>query len=252
MNCINCNKEIPNGITICPNCGSKTNSSSIIMPTESEPRTMPSGGINNGNIDIPLFKTENNTAPATEKKENTKSPIMTVIIIGAIIVFSAFVIFGIIIPSLKSDEPSTEEEVVMETIIGDDKYGYLSLPGDWNEYEGEENTAMQYINSDGWIVSMGTIEQTDEEETAENFAKFFVEDLDDSEDTVEKISSIETVVAEYTAYLVSCHYTYDDIWLYEWFFEPGDDKVHYIAMEVPKKSTDLTSIIETFSLTEIK
>ena len=55
MNCINCNKEIPNGMSVCPNCGTKTNSSSIILPTESEPRTMPSGGLNNNNIDICFF-----------------------------------------------------------------------------------------------------------------------------------------------------------------------------------------------------
>ena len=106
MNCRNCNKEIPNGMSVCPNCGTKSNSSSIILPTESEPRAMPSGGINNNNV--PLFgsnKTDNNNNVNEEKKDK-KSPIVFVGIGLIVLAFILCVVFGIIIPNSNTDEPT--------------------------------------------------------------------------------------------------------------------------------------------------
>lgn len=262
MNCRKCNNEISESVTMCPFCGT-----SVRMP---ESESLPMQG-NGSNINIP------NSAPIKQMPSNNSSPLMEPIkpinsnlnsnysnngskkskmsiiisVVGLLVLaLIVFVVFRFIIPSVTSDNT---EETLVYSIVGDDTNGYLKLPGEWAIFDNDdENPALQYIDSMDCIISLQAINKVNDTINAENLAEEAVERMTDSEEAIDNINSEKTTVANYDAYQVYGHYTDDDIWLIEWFFETGDDNVYYIALEGTEFFEEYFNIPDTFSLTEIE
>lgn len=254
MNCRRCNNIVPDGAKMCPFCGtglSENNDSS-----SNQIKQMPSNDSSSHMIEP--IKSMNSEPDTTDKKKepNKGKKLIIWLIVGLILVGIIIIgVFGIAIPNSETDEPvvtpTEEETTVEETIIGSDELGYIALPGDWNIYEPDtEVTATQYINDDGWIVSLDSID-TLNEYTAEVLANieylYAVE-----EETIENEQIIQDTVGEYDAYKLYYYKTDTKTWCIEWYFEAEDNQIHYIALMGPDIDTEYLSVPETFSLTEIE
>lgn len=179
------------------------------------------------------------------------------LIIALIIALVLLVVIGILaffIPKLRTTNPDIViEEDSKDTIIGNDNFGYLKLPGNWYKFQDVDGkSALQYTKDSVWIVSIESYTPSYEDQNAENLAKSSLYNLKNNEVGVENATGATVKVAGYDAYQVYGLYTNDNIWLVEWFFEPGDGKIHYISVEGPDYKSDYFKIPETFSLTKIK
>ena len=175
------------------------------------------------------------------------------IIITLIIVLFIGIGLGLYVhykPNKSDNNTKTNEEV---TIIGNDDYGYLKLPGNWYKFQDVEGkSALQYSIDSVWIVTIEAYTPNMVDQTAETMAKTELNNLQNNEEGVINTSMASLKLADYDAYQVYGLYTNDNIWLSEWFFEPGDGKIHYISVEGPDHNSDYFAIPKTFSLTKIK
>lgn len=212
MNCNKCNTVLNENDTICPKCGTKI-------------------------------------------KKNYK-PLIIALVIGLVLLIG-IIILSFFLPKLRKSNPDIiiekEEKNTKDTIIGNDDFGYLKLPGKWYKFQDVDGkSALQYSLDSQWIVSLESYEPKYDDETAEYLAKTSLSNLINNEVGVENATGATVKLAGYDAYQVYGLYTNDNIWLVEWFFEPGDGKIHYISVEGPDYNSDYFKIPETFSLTKIK
>ena len=257
MNCKKCNTVIPAGSNTCPNCGETVNSS-IIIPTVDRPQIMPDGGIKNNSIPEmePLIKHEDTNKVNEPKKENNKFSIIYIGIGLFILAVILFIVFGFIVPNSNTDEPVSEDdqEEVLETIIGDEEVGYLALPGDWEYYENEYDTALQYQKGE-WIVTLEAFEKLNETETSESLAKTLYTEISGDTEIMEEVEMSTIKILDYDAYKVFWHNTEEDLWYARWYFEiddEDDDSIYYIGIDGPEEESSYFEIPDTFSFVEIE
>ena len=138
-------------------------------------------------------------------------------------------------------------------VVGDDKYGYISVPSNWNRfYDVDGNNSLQYSYGNLYIVSLNTLDAT---RTAKEYASNYMYNKQNSSEVTGVTGATVTIGKnkEYTAYQVYMYYPSDSTYLVTYWFEAGDGKVHYIALEGPQeldgvKITDYLYIPESFSL----
>ena len=274
MNCKKCGFILNNSNPTCPSCGEPNEfyngglNNEQVVQTESEPV------INEQPISQPVNPVINNlqgngvdtnTIPSMsdevsnsniEKKKGSKVWLIIVIII-VILAGLGFITYKFILPMFSNKtEPVVEEKeekkIEESMVIGTDKYGYLKLPGTWykfNDVDGK--TALQYTKDRVWIVTMESYLPSSPEQTAEMLAKASLYNMINNEENLENATGATVKLAGYDAYQTYCYYTVDGIWLVEWFFEPGDGRIHYISVEGNDYTSDYFKIPETFSLKKI-
>ena len=140
------------------------------------------------------------------------------------------------------------------TIVGDDKYGYITIPNNWVKfYDINGNTSLQYSYANIYIISLNYFE--DSEYTAKEYASNYMYNKQNSGDVTGVTGATVKIGKnkEYTAYQIYMYYPYDATYLVTYWFEAEDGKVHYIALEGPEelggvKITDYLYIPESFSL----
>jgi len=259
MNCKNCNSPIKKGNAFCPNCGT-----AVEEKKEEVTKTV--------------------EAAVTPKK--SKAPLIIGIIIGSVLLLTIIIVVLIIVavklyfqplvnevntntstyqpttpvtpstgngntvPSTTTPStttPSTTTENTM--VIGSDEYGYLTLPGKWYTFYDVSGTksGLQYTKDSIWIVSIDSMEKTTTI-SAESLAKTALYNMKYGDEKVENATGATVKVGSYTAYQVYGYYPNDNIWLVEWFFEPGDGKVHYISVEGNDRTSDYFKIPDSFKL----
>lgn len=138
-------------------------------------------------------------------------------------------------------------------VVGDDNYGYISVPSNWNRfYDVDGNNSLQYSYGNLYIVSLNTLDAT---RTAKEYASNYMYNKQNSSEVTGVTGATVTIGKnkEYTAYQVYMYYPSDSTYLVTYWFEAGDGKVHYIALEGPQeldgvKITDYLYIPESFSL----
>lgn len=138
-------------------------------------------------------------------------------------------------------------------VVGDDNYGYISVPSNWNRfYDVDGNNSLQYSYGNLYIVSLNTLDAT---RTAKEYASNYMYNKQNSSEVIGVTGATVTIGKnkEYTAYQVYMYYPSDSTYLVTYWFEAGDGKVHYIALEGPQeldgvKITDYLYIPESFSL----
>ncbi len=138
-------------------------------------------------------------------------------------------------------------------VVGDDNYGYISIPSNWNKfYDVDGNNSLQYSYANVYIVSLNVLEGTS---SAKDYASNYMYNKQNSSDVTGVTGATVTIGKnkEYTAYQVYMYYPSDSTYLVTYWFETGDGKVHYIALEGPQelngvKITDYLYIPESFSL----
>lgn len=191
-----------------------------------------------------------------DKKKNSKAIIF--IVIGLVLIglgVAGYFLWPTLTGKTKDEPVKEEKEEVVEkdTVIGNDEYGYLKLPGSWYKFQDVDGkTSIQYTKDSVWIVTLEAYTPSAPDQTAETLAKASLYNLTNNEVGVEKPTGATVTLGDYTAYQVYGLYTVDNTWLVEWFFEPGDGKIHYISVEGTDFTSDYFKIPETFSLTKIK
>lgn len=138
-------------------------------------------------------------------------------------------------------------------VVGDDNYGYISIPSNWNKfYDVDGNNSLQYSYANVYIVSLNVLEGTS---SAKDYASNYMYNKQNSSDVTGVTGATVTIGKnkEFTAYQVYMYYPSDSTYLVTYWFETGDGKVHYIALEGPQelngvKITDYLYIPESFSL----
>ncbi len=154
------------------------------------------------------------------------------------------------IKSAKSKKSDTK--IGNDTVIGSTELGYLKLPGTWYRfYDTTGNkSGLQYTKDSIWIVSIDTIDVSSTS-TAELLGKTAIYSMKYGDNPATKAEGAKIKVAGYDGYQAYGYYASENKYLVEWFFEPGDGKVHYISVEGPDASSDNFKIPDTFSLTKI-
>ncbi len=146
--------------------------------------------------------------------------------------------------------------------IGSDTLGYMAVPADWVQYEGEGSaTSLQYASEDSRvIVSMDVIDKSvfsQEEQdklTAETAAQSIWTTLDQG--GVKQIKGAKVQLAGYDAFQVYGAYTQgaDDTSgiIINWVFESEDGTIHVVSAEGATETvmTGVTQIESTYKLTK--
>lgn len=140
-------------------------------------------------------------------------------------------------------EPGDQDpESPEEKRVGSPEYGYITIPGNWEDYKDTaSNTSLQYTDG-SYIITLKAVKAT--ESNALAYATAVKQSfINDGVDTTGATVSL----GKYKAYQVWGYYTGVQKWCVCWIFEAEDDKTHYISVEGPEK-TSVFKIPETFSI----
>lgn len=140
-------------------------------------------------------------------------------------------------------------------VIGDKKYGYITVPKNWVKfYDVDGTTALQYSYAGVYIVTMDYIRE-DTTHTAKEYAQSYLAQKK-KEPSVSGVKGSTVKIgrnSEYTAYQVYMYFPSDGTYLVTYWFESEDGVIRYLALEGPTelsgtKITDYLHIPESFSL----
>ena len=203
---------------------------------------------------------EDETVSTEENNDSGKNFKLILIIAG---IFIVFIVILLLVNSMsksktpqqpapsapvviQDDEDEYEEgggeEVLEDQRVGNSSYGYITIPGDWQEYQdAASNTSLQYTDG-SYIITLKAVESSSS--SALSYATAVKQSfVNDGVDTTGATVSL----GKYKAYQVYGYYTGVKKWHVCWIFEAEDGKTHFISVEGPEK-TSAFKIPETFSI----
>ncbi len=205
---------------------------------------------------------EEETLSTEENNDSGKKFKLILIIAG---VFIAFIVILLIINSMSKsnttptptpsapvviedeyeegeEEEEEEEEIPEEQRVGSSSYGYVTIPGDWIEYQdAATNSSLQYTDG-SYIITLKAVSSSESNALAYATAVKRSFEADNVDTTGATVS-----LGKYKAYQVYGYYTSVKKWHVCWIFEAEDGKTHFISVEGPEK-TSAFKIPETFSI----
>ena len=126
--------------------------------------------------------------------------------------------------------------------VGKEKYGYISIPDNWNLYSDDERIV--YYNGNNTLVLDYCDLNEEENVTIESIYSNMYQDLYSESD--EELKSIKVKVNDYDAYQISGYS--DEAYYVIWLFEDENNIVHYVEFDSDRKNNDIFKLIETFKL----
>lgn len=130
--------------------------------------------------------------------------------------------------------------------VGKEKYGYISIPDNWNLYS--EDKRIVYYNGNNTLVLDYRDLNEEENVTIESIYSSMYQDLYSEND--EGLKSIKVKVNDYDAYQISGYS--DKAYYVIWLFEDENKIVHYVEFDSDRKNNDIFKLIETFKLEKNK
>lgn len=130
--------------------------------------------------------------------------------------------------------------------VGKEKYGYISIPDNWNLYS--EDKRIVYYNGNNTLVLDYQDLNEEENVTIESIYSSMYQDLYSEND--EELKSIKVKVNDYDAYQISGYS--DKAYYVIWLFEDENKIVHYVEFDSDRKNNDIFKLIETFKLEKNK
>ena len=135
------------------------------------------------------------------------------------------------------------------TKLGNDTFGYIIIKDNWIiNPEFTNDNELSYKLDDIWLVTFELKDINEETKSAEysaSLAMFY------RSNTGTKIQNITPKIFEYNNikfYEISYYYVDYNKYLKEWYFEPGDGKIHAILIEGDNDNSEYFESIKTFSL----
>ena len=126
--------------------------------------------------------------------------------------------------------------------VGSEKYGYISIPDNWNLYSDDERIV--YYNGNNTLVLDYQDLNEEENVTIESIYSNIYQNLYSESD--EELKSIKVKVNDFDAYQISGYS--DEAYYAIWLFEDENKIVHYVEFDSDKKNNDIFKQIETFKL----
>lgn len=126
--------------------------------------------------------------------------------------------------------------------VGSEKYGYISIPDNWNLYSNDERIV--YYNGNNTLVLDYQDLNEEENVTIESIYSNIYQNLYSESD--EELKSIKVKVNDFDAYQISGYS--DEAYYAIWLFEDENKIVHYVEFDSDKKNNDIFKLIETFKL----
>ena len=126
--------------------------------------------------------------------------------------------------------------------VGKEKYGYISIPDNWNLYSDDERIV--YYNGNNTLVLDYCDLNEEENVTIESIYSNIYQNLYSESD--EELKSIKVKVNDYDAYQISGYS--DEAYYVIWLFEDENNIVHYVEFDSDRKNNDIFKLIETFKL----
>lgn len=147
----------------------------------------------------------------------------------------------------KTETETEKEEEEEGKRVGSEEFGYITVPDNWYKFiDVDGNDTLQYSYANVYIATLYAIDtETADAETYANSCWYTIENAGAT-----NIKGAQVTVAGYDAYQVYGYYEEENIWLVMWFFETGDGKTRYIAIEGPDPESEFFKIPETFSIEE--
>ena len=130
--------------------------------------------------------------------------------------------------------------------VGSEKYGYISIPDNWNLYSNDERIV--YYNGNNTLVLDYQDLNEEENVTIESIYSNIYQNLYSESD--EELKSIKVKVNDYDAYQISGYS--DEAYYAIWLFEDENKIVHYVEFDSDRKNNDIFKLIETFKLEKNK
>lgn len=130
--------------------------------------------------------------------------------------------------------------------VGKEKYGYISIPDNWNLYSDDERIV--YYNGNNTLVLDYQDLNEEENVTIESIYSNIYQNLYSESD--EELKSIKVKVNDFDAYQISGYS--DEAYYAIWLFEDENKIVHYVEFDSDKKNNDIFKQIETFKLEKNK
>lgn len=186
-----------------------------------------------------------------KKKKNFKMDKKMLIGIISAVVFVILLIATIAIISNGNGKKDNEvddnpPEVVSDTrVIGNDTYGYLTIPSEWIRFQDKSSSkTMQYSDKDTtYIVVLYAVPTN--QTSALQYKDAAYDNLVSSGTTIEVQ---EVQFANYYAYQIYGFNSTKNSWVSAWFFEAEDGYTHYVGIEGPDKDNEYFQIPFTFKL----
>lgn len=152
------------------------------------------------------------------------------------------------------EEKEERTEVIETKTVGNEEFGYVTVPKDWITFEDiESSSAIQFTDTGIYIISLDYIR--DPKYTAEQYAKMDLFSRKDSEKEEQETASTIQIGnnKEYTAYQVYSYYKNENSFLITYWLESEDGKIRCISLEGPetfneKKLTDYLFIPESYHI----
>lgn len=140
-------------------------------------------------------------------------------------------------------------------IIGDKKYGYITVPNNWVEFKDVSGTtSLQYSYAGVYIVSMDYIRESTTY-TAKEYAQSYMYQKK-NDPTVSGVTGSTVRIGknkEYSSYQIYMYYPNDGTYLVTYWFQSEDGVIRYLTLEGPTelsgtKITEYLHIPESFTL----
>ena len=126
--------------------------------------------------------------------------------------------------------------------VGKEKYGYISIPDNWNLYS--EDKRIVYYNGNNTLILDYRDLNEEENVTIESIYSSMYQDLYSESD--EELKSIKVKVNNYDAYQISGYS--DEAYYVIWLFKDDNNIVHYVEFDSDRKNNDIFKLIETYKL----
>ena len=275
MECKNCHVINEEGNKYCNNCGTElvsevvTEESNpvqeevkeepVVEPTTVTPEQAPV--TENASQTTPV-----QSEPVVVKNTGKKSNVALIVIISVVsfLIVGALAFFGVrsffnkatnevnnvvnTANNIINNNTNNNSKTVDKTkVVGEEKYGYVTVPSDWVKFYDYSTVAnvLQYSYANEYVLTMMYYSK-DELRSAETAAANAKAHL--STENVEKLTGAKVKMGSYDAYQVYAYYPDENEWLVCWFFEAEDGLVHYLAVEGPDPYSDYFEIPNTFKI----
>ena len=131
--------------------------------------------------------------------------------------------------------------------VGDENYGYISIPNTWAQVAHKDGDySLQYTDTGSWVVTLYAINTS--QRSASDYANMIYKSIQSSGG--QSITTGKSVIDGYPAFTISAYYETQKKYLTTWFFESKMGKTHYLAIEGPTSSSDNFSIVYSFKETK--
>ena len=131
-------------------------------------------------------------------------------------------------------------------VIGNDRFGYLTIPSEWILFEQTGSNADNLQYSDKDVIYVVTLLATSSNYTDVISFTNYVKDTLAEDDVIAEIQEVQ--FGSYNAYQVYGYSDSENRWFNSWVFEAEDNNIHYVGVEGPDKDSEYFQIPFTFRL----